>query len=256
MVKSNPSNSKAEKKARQMKQSELKFNRLVCVFAAVMAAVVALLNIKKSGAAEVNFILYVLPVLAIVSGVALAGAIVWHILSKGKDQSERLLTSSMLIGAAAVLFGSSMMYLFFVGAGDVIVILIAALILYAVHSIYPAPFFAYSLAAAIAMGLVKYAGMSTPDSLVAGFITVSGIAAIAWAVLMAITGLLMLAKKGITVGGVSLPSSDAGLWLVTAAFTLIGGLLPFLYAAAALSALIALLVVYLIAVIARTVAMM
>ncbi len=238
--------------AKDRRNSDLIFNRMVIVLAAAAAVLCGLLYIKRGAISgisktEVLFVVNVLPILTIAVGVLFAAALVYFIMKRVKriNESDKLLTSHSLLGMASVLFFVTLFYKSITGV-YAIAFIIAAALLYFVYCLYERDFFWCSVVAG-AGSFLLLAGRSVSMLISVG--------ALALAILLSaavILLFLMIKKNGgkLTVGGkkrtIMKPGYRYTPILVLAAILLAFAVLTLITTSLVLYCILALLAVYLL----------
>ncbi|MBO5273577.1 MAG: hypothetical protein IJA85_12160 [Clostridia bacterium] len=247
--------------AKDRRNSDLIFNRMIVVLVAAAAALCGLFIIKRDAMSgisktEVLFVVNVLPILTIVCGVLFAAALIYFILKrvKGISEADKLITSYSLLGMASVLFFVTLFYKSLTGIYAIAVVIAAAL-LYFVYCLYERDFFWCSLTAAFGSFLLL-AGRSVSPLISFGALALAIVLSIAVILLF-----LMMKKNGgkLTVGGkkrsIMKPGYQYTPILVLAAVVLAFAALTLITTTFVLYCILALLAVYLLIGIIYTVKM-
>jgi len=270
MLSYNLKNSKADKKAirekklAREKKSDIVLYRLMMAFILAMIGIFGMLSVKKSIDNEANFIMYVLPCLLVVSGIAFAAALIFFIMQRNRhvDDSDKLINSSNMLGAAAVFFGCAVYYGLALEASHIVVALIAAIVLYFVYHIYSKDFFAYSGLTALCAGLVY---MSVANNVYTTIGTAVTFAEAVLAIVIAAAGvvfaiMLINGKGSITIGERKRKIFEGGFKIypmfISAVLGAVGGALAIAMPAFAIYAVVAMLAAYLVIAVVYTVKLM
>jgi len=261
MLSTNLNKDKAEQKAAARKKSDLVLYKLMLAFIVGIIGIFAMLAVGSSMQAQVNFITYALTPLLIISGLALAAAIVFFALQRSRhvDESRKVVTSAGLLGTAAVFFASCLYYSLssYSGVRQIVIFLICAVVLYFVYNIFRTDFFLCSVVAAIEMNLVQISMNGSTTMIGQIMPIVFRVLAAAVPVAAIVFAVYLHVNKG-TAGKTKLLEKGDHLYplLVMSAASLIGAVLTILFPTTAVYAMIAILVVYLAIAVAYTVRMM
>ncbi len=259
MINMNTKKQKLEKQSADLKKSDLVLYKLMISFALVIVGICGMLTVGKSLQNAAFFRTNILPVLLILSALALIAAIVFFCLRRKNrvDESDKIVTSANLLGTAVVFFGSCLYYELAFDASQVIMMLICAIVLYFVYNAFTKSFFICSLSAAAGINLIRMATVSTPTVAGIGISLAAKVLGIAVPVLFLVFGIMLFAGKGSAFGKKVLTKSDRALSLIiVSVIALAGGVLALVLPAYAVYATTALIVVYLAFAIAYIVRMM
>lgn len=175
--------------------SDTAVNRMMLMFLLATVAIFSLLYVKKSATRETFFMLDLCPILSIVFGVLLIAALVWFIYSRSKaiDESNRIFTSSNVLGMVTTLFVLFLSYKYIMSYAIVALAIVAAL--YLIHCLFKKDFFYFSVLCA--MGFVFFYSYRDISVLNAGMLGIVYliIRILAFVIPIAVLVLLLILKK-------------------------------------------------------------
>ena len=188
----------SKNKTEAKKNSDAVLNRIMLIFAVCIGAATFIL-MNKGGPVERTFVIRLLPWCQITGAVLFIAALVYYFIkrSKGSDESGHVITSSLLLSAAAVLLAILVSYKF-LGTSLIIAFLITVMIIAMTRHYYPASFMWLTVFAAIGAALV----IAAKSSLAAGgiftvFAVIGKILAFLWPLCGIILALKIKKNSGI-----------------------------------------------------------
>lgn len=224
--------------------------RILIVLALDICAISSITYIKKDFQRELSF-RAAFPIIAAVFGALLAASIVWLAVGAVKKvRFDRLAVSPSLCTGIFAVAGVTLTAMYeYVNRINLIIIIIAASLLYFVYKIYSKPVFIFSAFAAVSViGLIGGASMTVGLPVrVASMVLAAAAAVIA----------LIARKNGGKIGSMKLLDDGLNFWAViaVAGILLVGSALIFVASAARIYAIFALLALYLIITIINTIKM-
>ncbi len=263
MLSQNLNKQKAKKQLAEQKQNDFVLNKLMLFFVVAVVGIFGTLFAARNLRAEAFFYVNVFPIVLILSAIAFVGAVVYFAIQRGRriDESAKVITSSNLLGTAAVLLSACIYYNFGGAAKHIVVYFIAATVLYFVYNIFHKDFFICSIIAAIEMILIKFSSVNASTTVGKLLASVSMALAIVIPLLGFVFAIMLHLNKGTLPFGkskIELIGKDDRLYpiFVICAVSIVGAILTIVTSAAAIYSLVALLAVYLAVAVAYTVRMM
>ncbi|MCL2517361.1 MAG: hypothetical protein FWF15_02245 [Oscillospiraceae bacterium] len=235
-------------------RNNLIINRMMAMFVVATVAVVAVLMLKKNGGRhEVTFVLNVLPILQIISGILFAGATAFFIVRKVNKTDESLiyLSSPTLLILAAALFGSCMLYTTIKNA-YVVIGIIGLLVISFVYNFFQRDYFWYSIFQVAYIVMILAIKITSVQPLwMQSFMSFSKIFIFVLPVLIVIGLLITKKNSGIFKFGkfnvpLMKPRSIYYPFYIGAGAAVASGIISILFANMAIYAIIALFALYLI----------
>lgn len=234
--------------------SDVVFSRIMTAFVAVVVGVFGILFANKKISIMARFITYVLPVLLVLSALAVVGAVVFYV-KRGKsdvDERKKLLTGANVLGAAIIFALSNLAYRLTFDEVTVVYILVSAFVLYFVWHSFGKDFFAYSALTSLSMILLHVGGVERGKTLgrifeigARSLVVVLGAAAI-------VLGLLLRSGKGtLKLGSRSIRffnENDGHVYplIIGGALAVASGVAAFVVSSASVFAISALAIVYVV----------
>ncbi len=150
---------KAQRRQESLARSNVVTNKMTAVFCALVALAVFFIRLSQDSSFELWFLTKALLWMQIGCGVLFLAALVWRVLAvrHRADEHLRVFSSSLLLGAAASLFGIMLLYLHF-GAFRSILTALVLTLLFFVYEIYPVDFFLFSIVIAVGGMAASLAG--------------------------------------------------------------------------------------------------
>ena len=259
MMSTNLKKQKAERKLAEQKKSDLILYKLMIYFCVAIVGIISAMSIGKSLTAQAKFLTNVLPILLVVSGIALAGAIIWFAMCRSRhvDESAKIITSTGLLGTAIVLFVSCLYNKLSGDIFNVLLFFICAVVLYFVYHIFKRSFFLCSISAAAGFVLIKLSTINQSTAFGFIFSTACGFLAILAPVFFIIFGIFLHVNKGVFMKKTLIDKGDHIYpMLIVSGIALAGALVNLFMPAAAIYAMIVILAAYLAMAVANTVGMM
>lgn len=238
-------------------------NRMTVILIAATALIITMLLLKRNNNHfEAQFILYVLPFLRPVLGLAFVAALIYRTTIKIKktDDSMRFFGSAFMLGIASLLFGLSLIFTYVLVMGSVIC-LIGATLLYFINCFYQRDFFWFTVITA-AGAMLFYIGSLEASSVISKNIvkTAARYLSIILPVIFIIAVVLLKRWGGYIIRGgkrakIMKQEYNYYPFITSAAITLAGAVAARLFPGAVIYFMIILLIAYLLVAIIYTVKM-
>ena len=182
---------KTNNKSEAKKNSDAVLNRVMLVFAVCIGAA-AFIIFNKGGPVERTFVIRLLPWCQIAAAALFVAALIYYFVkhSRNSDESGRVITSSFLLGAAAVLLAVLVSYKF-LGTSLIVAFLIAVMVIVMTRHYYPASFMWLTVFTAVGAALVLTARSSVAAG---GIFAVFAVIGKALAFLWPVCGIIMALK--------------------------------------------------------------
>lgn len=238
--------------------SDVVFSRIMLAFVAAVVGVFGILFANKKISIMARFITYVLPVLLVLSALAVVGGVIFYIrrVKSGIDERKKLFTGANVLGTAIVFALCNVAYRLTFDAVTVVYMLSAAFVLYFVWHSFENDFFAYSALTALAVILLHVGGVERGSTLGRVFeigtcviVVLIGIAAIILgAMLISGNGVLKLGSRSVRFFNGK--GSRAYPLIIGGALAAVSGVVALIAPASTVFAIIAVAVVYVVIAIA------